>query len=457
MGVEKFLRRAVALLLLVIAVTAVARFTYRRSCDSPNVVLIVLDAAAARYFGSYGNSLTTSPNIDAFVAKATLFERAYSQAPATIMSIGSMMSGKYPPTVFDSKKPFDLKNEVTLPIVLEQAGFRTAAFSQNPWVSPTFGFGHGFQEFHLDRKRSMKEPLEGAAAELSNTRLVQDVVRWIDALGDERFFLYVHLLPPHAPYTPPPPFAGSFDPDYDGPLSGKHGELFSLLSGAAEYDERDLEHLRLIYQENLAFGDAQVGKILQQLERNDLFDNSLIIFTSDHGEAFKEHGHLSHGTTLYNEMLHVPLAIHWPSCFEELPARWEEAIELRRLFATVAAAIGVSGGNPEDSLLPRLRGEVEGSADVVRADVFTPFTRQHLRSVVVWPYKLIVADTGEVELYDLKEDAGESRNLADQSPELVRRLRSELEKKRPEVQLGEKVELREGTREKLRSLGYDVD
>ncbi len=450
-------RRFGIMLVGILVGAGAARMTWTRSTPKPNVILIILDAAAARYFGAYGHTLPTTPKIDAFAESSTLFERAYSQAPATIMSVGSLMSGKYPPTHFDPKHPFDLTNEETLAIMLETAGYRTAAFSQNPWISPTFGFGEGFQDFYRDRGRSAKKRKGSLTGDIANTPIVREVGNWLDSIDAGPFFLYVHLLPPHTPYTPPAPFRGRFAPDEDGAIAGTHGEVFELVNGTTDYTEQDVEHLRLKYQENLAYGDAQVGLLLGKLEDMDLLDNSVVIFTSDHGEGFNEHGHLSHGTTLYDEMLHVPLAIRWPKSLGEFPARWAEATELRRLFATIADLVGLRGGNPEDSLLPMLRGDQPRDGRLVRSDVYTPFTRQYLRSVIVWPYKLIRTDTGEIEVYDLQNDSGETHNLADAMPEVVAELRVELEKDRPEVGLGEKVDLGEGAREKLRALGYDVE
>ncbi len=450
-------RRFGILLVGILVGAGAARLTWTRATPAPNVVLIILDAAAARYFGAYGNALPTTPNIDAFAEEATLFDRAYSQAPATIMSMGSLMSGKYPPTHFDPKRPFNLRHEATLAIALDKAGYRSAAFSQNPWISPTFGFGGGFQNFHRERQLSVNKHTAEPTGDVANGPTVQAVDEWLDSVGGEPFFLYVHLLPPHSPYTPPAPFRRRFDPDYEGPIDGTHGEVFKLSRGLGKYSERDLEHLRLQYQENLAFGDAQVGLILTKLDDLGVLDDSLVVVTSDHGEAFNEHGHLSHGTTLYDEMLHVPLAIRWPKSFSGFPARWAQATELRRLFATITDLVGVPGGDPEDSLLPVLRGEARASDRPVRSDVFTPFTRQRIRSVIVWPYKLIRTDDSELTLYDLQADSDETRDLADAMPEVVARLRAELEKERPEVQLGEKANLGEETLEKLRALGYDVE
>jgi arylsulfatase len=447
--------RAGLVLAVLGAVGVGIRLGRERACADFNVVMIVLDAAGARYFGSYGNELPTTPNLDAFAAGGTLFERAYSQSPATVMSIGSVMSGKYPPTYFDPKKPFNLANEETLPEVLQRAGFRTAAFSQNPWVSPKFGFGGGFDEFHLDRELSMTEPRDPDKRGVPDMEMVSDVAAWIRRAADDRFFLFVHLLPPHAPYTPPLPFAGKFDPNWDGPRGALRTPI-DLVSGKADLAAGELDTLLYAYQENLAFADSLAATILDQLSSSEVLDHSLVVVTADHGEAFMEHGWLSHGTSLYDEMLHVPLLIRWPACLGSFPSRWSNTVELRRLFATISDAAGLDGGDRTDSILAMLRGEAPPGDRLVRADVFTP-ARDRLRSVIVWPDKLIAWESGKVELYDLEADPRETTNLAASRPEAVARLRAELDEQRPEIVLGEKADLGDGTRDRLRALGYDVE
>jgi arylsulfatase len=440
---------------VVVAIALGLRLTRERPCADFNVVVIVLDAAGARYFGSYGNELPTTPNLDAFAAEGTLFEHAYSQSPATVMSIGSVMSGRYPPTHFDPKQPFDLANEETLPEVLKRAGFRTAAFSQNPWVSPKFGFGGGFDEFHLDRDLSMSEPRDPEKRGAPDVKMVEEVSEWIRGATEDRFFLFVHLLPPHAPYTPPRPFAGRFDPNTDGPRAELRTPI-DLVSGKVDLAPGELDTLRYAYQENLAFADSLAGTIIDQLRRSGVLDRSLVVVTADHGEAFMEHGLLSHGTSLYDEMLHVPLLMRWPACLGSFPERWTSTVELRRLFATVSDAAGLDGGVRNDSILAMLRGDAPPGDRLVRADVFTP-ARERLRMVIVWPFKLIAWESGKMELYDLGADPRETTNLAAGKPEVVARLRAELEQNRPEVRLGEKADLGDGTRDRLRALGYDVE
>lgn len=166
----------------------------------------------------------------------------------------------------------------------------------------------------------------------------------------------VHLLPPHLPYPAPPPFGGRFDPDYRGGVEGFPDTLLGINEGLLAIAPRDLEHLRLQYQENLAYADDAVGRLLAALDTHGLQDETAVVVTADHGEAFREHGVLLHTTTLYEEMIHVPLVMRVPRALGTLPRRWPGVVELRDVGATLAHALDVPHPRAARSLLGPLRG-----------------------------------------------------------------------------------------------------
>lgn len=422
-------------------------------CTDLNVALIVLDAAGVRHLSGYGNPRPTTPNIDRILAGATRFERAYAQAPATVKSMSSLLTGKYAPSVESTEEPFKLENERTLAMLLEGAGYRTAAFSQNPWISRTFGFANGFQTFaEISGEPVPGRPLPNTAGAIE-TPFTKAVTSWIDEPAKVPFFLYAHLLAPHSPYTPPKPFAGSFDPNYAGKV--RDFDVYATETGKLVLTAEEIADLRLAYEENLAYADAQAGAILHHLDDLGLFDDTLIILTGDHGEAFFEHGRMMHGTTLYDEMLRVPLFIHWPACLATMPARYPHPAELRQLYATIADALDIAGTDRSGSFLAALR--TPDAPQPVRADASDPFTHRHMRMVVRGGFKLIETDPGEEEeLYDLSEDPRELHNIAGRRPDLVAELRPILQASGDEIGSGEVPEIDAATREKLRGLGYQI-
>ena len=179
--------------------------------DDLSVVLIVLDAAGARHFGAYGNALPTSPHFDALARDgSTLFTRAYSQSAWTLPSAASFLTGRYPPR---RKQTATRVAGETLATLLHDAGFVTAAFSENPFVTSTYGFERGFRDFHEYFPKALLDD-DPRFYTTESARPTSDAVAWLDAQGPRRVFLYLHLLTPHSPYQPPTPFRGRFDPDY---------------------------------------------------------------------------------------------------------------------------------------------------------------------------------------------------------------------------------------------------
>jgi arylsulfatase A-like enzyme len=416
-----------------------------------SVVFVVLDAAGARYFGCYGNELPATPHIDAFAADATVFERAYAQAAWTLPSVGSFMTGQYPPMRSEDLRVVETQ---TLAHVLRTAGLRTAAFSENPYVTREFGLATGFDEF---REYFPYELLRRSAQRfdrLDSTRTVDEALAWAREQRGERFFLYVHLLAPHAPYDPPPPFGGRFDRDYAGSVHGSPETLAAIDDGRLAIDARDLAHLRLQYQENLAYGDHQAGRLLDGLEDLGVLERALVIVAADHGEAFREHGAMQHNTTVYEEMVHVPLVVRLPM-EPALPERFGGVVELRSIFPTVCQALGIAGCPP--ALAPSLLERIERASE--RPGLARSWARGRrgaFTALILERHKLIAAaHTYEpLAFYDLVRDPGETTDLRAAAPALVREARVWLRDPKLEFFVGGEATLDPATRERLEALGY---
>jgi arylsulfatase A-like enzyme len=416
----------------------------------PSVVLLVLDAAGARYFGAYGNELPATPRLDAFAEDAAVFERAYAQAAWTLPSVGSLMTGRYPPMRSEDLRVVETE---TLAHVLQRAGFGTAAFSENPYVTRDFGFATGFDEFREYFPYAVLRHGALAYERLDSARTVDEALAWVRARGDERFFLYVHLLAPHAPYDPPPPFRGRFDPDYAGRVHGSPDVLAAIDDGQLAIGPRDLAHLRFEYQENLAYADHQAGRLLDGLEELGALDRSLVIVAADHGEAFGEHGELEHNTTVYEEMIHVPLLVRAPGA--ELPERFGGVVELRSIFPTVCEALGVAGCPAQ--LAPSLFEHVRSAAE--RPGVARTWARGRKGSftALILPRHKLIARAHSFEplaLYDLEADPGETKDVRAAEPERLREARIWLLDPNLDFFVAGEAAVDRATRERLEVLGY---
>jgi arylsulfatase A-like enzyme len=287
-----------------------------------SVILLVLDTLRADHLGLYGYGRNTSPHLDAFARENVAFRYAFTAAPWTLPSVTTMFTGLYPSA--HGPVPLDTLPEVsrarkfapgllTLAQVLGQRGYRTAAVSSNPWITPTFGFDQGFGIFEY-------------LGEQPAGRIVQAATALVGKLSkrDEPFFLYLHFLDPHDPYAPPEPY----------------GRMFTgRLPSEVRYDDEMQRNMRR-YDGEIRYLDDEIGRFFAFLKERRLYDRALIVVVADHGEQFREHGAINHGNSLHNEEVRVPLFIRDP-----LSRRRAEVVETVvstvDLFPTVLGQLGI--------------------------------------------------------------------------------------------------------------------
>ncbi len=332
-----------------------------------NVVLIVWDTVRAYNLSAYGYPRNTTPNLARWAREGVLYNLAVAPAPWTYPSHSSFFTGQWP-FKLNSQWKFPLDTpDPTLAEFLGERGYQTAGFAANTtYCSYETGLDRGFahyEDFPLTLRSLLGRTVPGKwilTNILFRTRFHQ--MKWIglqsrgahgtnDAfLGwlrhrrpDRPFFAFLNYFDAHAPYVPPPGFEGRFGirpkppRDYDFLFSIMNMDSSSLL-------KRDIVLARDCYDDCIAFLDEQLGRLLDQLRRQGLLDNTVVIITSDHGEAFGDHGHFGHGPGLYLEEIGVPLVILSPNA----PAGRvvESPVSLRDLPATVVDLLGLSAGSP---------------------------------------------------------------------------------------------------------------
>ncbi|WP_191906135.1 MULTISPECIES: sulfatase [unclassified Haloarcula] len=287
--------------------------------DSPrNVILLSADALRADHLSCYGYHRETTPVLDEFAEDSIRFENAYSASSHTREAVPALLTGKYPDVAVDSK--YQLATE-TIASTLSQEGYATAGFHSNPFVSRAYGFDEGFDHFdddlHLGQNKLVAlaqrafDKLRNrhyARAEEINERSLE----WLDSLDQEEpFFLWNHYMDTHGPYEPPGEYATLYA---DRTVSGRDAQ--SLYQRAIDDPESitDEERQLLIdlYDAEIRYNDERIGEFLEELRRRDLLENSLLVVTADHGDAFGEHGYYEHPRFLHDEITHVPLFVREP-------------------------------------------------------------------------------------------------------------------------------------------------
>lgn len=441
----------------------------RDATVSANVVVIVLDAARADHLGCYGYPRKTTPNIDRIAQAGLVFERHFCQMPFTRPSTASLFTSQFPDThnvIWDSTQDPELP--FTMAAGLGKTSFRTVLFSSNPKASPAMGIGCGFEEAYYPDGDGGCETPEDLLTELGS---------WLKQHSEDRFFAYVHFLPPHMPYAQPPEYTQLFaheePPDYGPEDYGPQRLEFPVEE--QPWWPPVIEHPALpewinVYDANLRYADWAVGEVERLLEAAGVLDQTLLIITSDHGEAFGEHGYLWHTRALHDEASWIPLIIEFPG---EAPptSRINSLTQTIDVLPTLFDLLKVE--YPADlvegkSLLPLLGGSAEEVNPYTVIESFFP----HKYLVRDARYALVVYDSPAWRaLYDTESDPEQRLNIVEENPEKADELLDAFRAfavehgERPQAFLDAEMSaespgavgqetLPRDLRERLRSLGY---
>jgi arylsulfatase A-like enzyme/Tfp pilus assembly protein PilF len=390
-----------------------------------SVLLVTIDTLRADRVGAYGHEGAATPHLDGLARRGTRFENAVAAVPLTGPSHATIFTGRYPPVhgVRDNVFfPFDDRHP-TLATLLKDRGYRTAAFVAAYPVSSSFGFARGFDHYDEDYHDT---PKGGEVAERPANEVVDAALAWLSEADDEPFLMWVHFYDPHTPYVPPPPYDDRFgDEPYDG---------------------------------EIAFADAQLGRLLDGLDEQGRSEDTVVVALSDHGESLGEHDEASHAILIYQATLRIPFIMAGPGVPAGKTVRpWVGTTDV------LPTLLGLLGVEPSDELPGQdLRPLITGSPfhpEPLYAESL--FGRLHchwavLRAWIQDDWKLI--DGAGIELYDLAADPHERDNRAEAEPERVERmragLRAALERMAPYGDRARAVALTPEQEEQLRALGY---
>jgi choline-sulfatase len=380
-----------------------------------NLILITIDTLRADRVGAYGYKAARTPAFDAIAKGGVRFDRAYAPAPITLTAHASLLTGLYPPGHGARHNGIAMSTSVqTLATVLDAAGFATAAMVSAFPLDRRFGLERGFDDYDdvRDRGPDGRPVNERAGAETARRARL-----WLDAHRSQRFFLWLHLFDPHAPYG---------DPEGSG-----------ARSVSARYDDE------------IATADRAVAMVLDGL--GDAAASTLVVITADHGEAFGEHGEIGHSVFVYDTTLRVPLAIRGPGIREGRTL--DAAVSLVDIAPTAFALLGVSGFDADGiNLLPLINSGKAGERTIY-GESFAPlfdFGWSPLRTVRDSTWKYIAAP--KPELYETNSDPAEQRNVAASDPQRAAQLLARVERFSPPDASGGNQNAESVNR--LRALGY---
>ena len=359
-----------------------------------NILIVTLDTTRADRLGCYGYAQALTPAMDSLAASGTQFDRAYASAPLTLPSHATLFSGLYPPEHgLHANGQNSLAEQVpVLAEILQKQGYATGGFVAAFVLDSKFGLDRGFGTYD-DRLSDDPHPGHDALHRNRPGNLVVDsALKWLSLNDKQPFLCWVHLYDPHFPYIPhQDDFGNRFvDRPYDG---------------------------------DLAFVDQQLKRLVDHLKSRSLDQKTLIVVVGDHGEGLGDHGERTHGNMLYNSCLNVPLIFALPNS-SSLPRRVAEPVSLTDVFPTILDCLELSPPQPVSgrSLKPALRGQPVSSG-ACYSETDEPFHAARcspLQCLITEQWKFI--RTPRQELFDLKNDPQELKNLAAAHPEQVQRL-----------------------------------
>jgi len=433
-----------------------------RNKDLPNVLLVVVDALRRDVLGCYGNLRVKTPNVDRLAAEGVVLENAFTQAPFTWSSFGSIFTGKYPRRhgLVRMKPGVTMPPNETLPTVLKSATRADGTVLQDAdWLAATFHTGTltagsgllggfdlryeataGHDLVALDRPWSAFRA--GLLVSILRNKLSQhletggtaaEAAKWIAADGDRRFFAMVHLFSTHTPYDPPAEFRRLYcDPKYAGPWHAfSADDRIAIDRGKAKPTLADVEQIRNLYYGGVSEADAQIGKLLDALGKRGILDDTLVIVTADHGESLGEQDLWEHDHMVQTN-LRIPLVLRWPN---HLPARKRVAglVDEIDILPTVCDLLGISAPEIDGaSFLPLVHGEGTSVREYSLAENADYVSAQDLRWKVVVPRAALLSPEawsrsleGKAEsprLFDLQSDPEEKFNLVRKEPTEASRL-----------------------------------
>ncbi len=393
-----------------------------------NVLLVTLDTTRADRLGAYGDASRATPTFDQLAREGVLFERAIAPAPLTLPAHATLLTGVDPPVhgVRDNGGYVLGEAETTLAETLRAAGYATGAFVGAFVVDSKWGLDQGFDEYvdRFDLTRTSDHGISIADISRPANEVVEAALAWLEAQVERRFFAWVHFYDAHAPYAPPEPWRSEFA---SRPYLGE-----------------------------IAYTDAQLGRLVRWLRDRSLLDRTVVVVVGDHGESLGEHSEGTHGLFIYDATVHVPLVVRAP---HDAPhsTRVPTVVRSQDVMPTVLALAGIEipSSVRGRSLVPLMTG----AATDLELDAYSEslYALNHFgwaapRSLRAGRYKVI--DLPRPELYDLDLDPGERTNVFQERRALGDRLLQQLRNVDAQARATNPPPVDAETRARLAALGY---
>ena len=456
---------------------------FRKASENANVLVCVMDAARPDHIGYYGYPRETTPNIDRIAAQSLVFDNHFSQYPQTTESTTSLFTSQYPDMHLATKTRALSGKTFTIAKGLKPAGYYTVLFSMHIAVSSAAGVGVDFDDVVLVGGRRWSDRTGMPEGDRTAEGLIKAVREWLESNPQTPFFMYIHLTPPHYPYNAPEEMKQLFAGQTPPTLWQGSSDLPGAEAALSPMESTPMPDQVNLYDANLRHADWAVGQLEAALADTGLLDSTILILSADHGEPFGEHEYRWHSNCPYDEAIHIPLIVKFPGD-TIAPRRISALTQSIDLLPTIFDVLNVGyrgEGVQGQSLLPVFVGRVEEVNDYImvrtapgrkRGEGSLSPTERSWYVIRDHHWSLILDEAGEPRaLYNLEADPRQTRNVVEEEPERAAEMTEAFlsfasaqtrrplrvggaiisPEARPE---GSQIELTDGVRRELRSLGY---
>ena len=385
----------------------------------PNIIFILIDTLRADHVGCCGYRRNTTPNIDALAREGILFNNAIVAAPWTLPSVASIMTSQYPYVLGIRDKTTVVNDRFPMfSQVLKKHDYTTCGIVSHTLLSARLGFGRGFDQY--DEKSSLGH------GGVSSPTVTSKAISFVQQNRKNPFFLFAHYFDPHYYYMLHKQY--DYYPSYKGAVRSGH-PILDLWRRRNKLSKDDIKYLVSLYDSEIAFTDQHVGQLLAEVRKQGLYDDSIIIVTSDHGEEFMERGWVGHTITLNQELIRVPLIMKFPGYEAKVV---DSGVGLIDIVPTIYDYLGLGTDN-------RLEGEaldISRSGAITTRPIFSETFNPQIhrpervepiafRSILLDKQKLIYDEIkGSGKIYDLAADPDERADLSGRAGEQDNRLKA---------------------------------
>lgn len=419
---------------------------FRSKVKNLDIIYIIFDAFNAKHSSLYGYERKTTPFLDKLAEKSVVFDNFYANHPYTLASTATLLTSRYSYEhgLIDKNHKLSAILPV-LPEILTDNNMCSFLITGHAFFSEEWGLPRGFTKVFFDD---------------CYKRNTEKITKALDSIyesewGQRRKFIYLHLIPPHDPYDPPEKYK-VFTNSTHTPISPDACTLNKIQTGELQVTKNQLDYIKAMYDSNVLYADHIAKEIFEFIQKRNIHEKAIVMIASDHGEAFMEHGYTTHNTTVYDEMIHIPLIISLPHEVYGIPKRVEHIASIIDITPTILDIFDIHSdlSLQGETLLPKIfsyRGETSIYAE-------TLITGQ--RCIRSLKYKFISCPKTGRQLYDIVQDPSERQNLFGQEAVISGYF---MQKLRPKQARNEtrprsiKVDLNTldiKTRQQLKELGY---